>query len=78
LVAQYQRLAKRRGAYKAVVAVAHSVLVIIYHLLRERQPYHDVGADYFAHLDAARLQRHHVHCLEQLGYTVTLTPTQVA
>jgi transposase len=78
LVAQYHRLAKRRGAYKAVVAVAHSVLVVIYHLLRDRQPYRDLGADYFEHLDAAQLQRHHVRRLEQLGYTVTLTPSNVA
>jgi transposase len=78
LVAQYHRLAKRRGAYKAVVAVAHSVLVVIYHLLRDRQPYHDLGADYFDRLDAAQLQRHHVRRLEQLGYTVTLTPSNVA
>jgi len=74
LVAQYQRLAKRRGAFKAVVAVAHSVLVIIYHLLSSKQPYRDLGADYFDKLDNARQERHFVHRLEQLGYTVTLTP----
>lgn len=78
LVAQYRRLAKRRGTHKAVVAVAHSLLVIIFHMLRDRRPYADLGADYFDRLDAARLERHHVHRLEQLGYTVTLTPTSVA
>jgi transposase len=78
LVAQHRRMSKRRGVHKAVVAVAHSVLVIIYHLLRDHKPYADLGADYFDQLDAARLQRHHVHRLEQLGYTVTLTPAEVA
>jgi transposase len=78
LVAQYRRLAKRRGLHKAVVAVAHSVLVIIYHLLRDQRPYADLGADYFERLDTARAERHHVRRLEQLGYTVTLTPAQVA
>jgi transposase len=78
LVAQYRRLAKRRGVHKAAVAVAHSVLVIIYHMLRDQRPYHDLGATYFEHIDTTRLQRHHVRRLEQLGYTVTLTPTQVA
>jgi hypothetical protein len=78
LVAQYRRLSKRRGVHKAVVAVAHSVRVIIYHMLRDHRAYTDLGADYFDHLDAARLQRHHVRRLEQLGYTVTLTPTAVA
>ena len=71
LVAQYQRLVRRRGNYKAVVAVAQSVLVIICHVLRERQPYHDLGADDFDRLETARIERHYVRRLEQLGYTVT-------
>jgi hypothetical protein len=62
----------------AVVAVAHSVLVVIYHMLRDQRPYTDLGADYFDRLDTARLERQHVRRLEQLGYTVTLTPTVVA
>jgi transposase len=78
LVAQYQRLRKRRGVHKAVVAVAHSVLVVIYHMLRDHRPYADLGADYFDRLDAARLEHHHVRRLEQLGYTVTLTPIPAA
>jgi transposase len=78
LVAQYQRLVRRRGKYKAIVAVMHSVLVVIYHVLRDQQPYRDLGADYFDRLDTTRIERHHVHRLEQLGYTVTLTPASVA
>jgi transposase len=78
LVAQYRRLAKRRGVHKAAVAVAHSVLVIVYHMLREQRTYHDLGAEYFDQIDADRLQRHYVRRLEQLGYTVTLTPRQIA
>ena len=78
LHAQYHRLARRRGKHKAAMAVAHSVLVIIYHLLRDKRPYADLGADYFDRLDTARIQQHHVHRLEQLGYTVTLQPTEAA
>jgi transposase len=78
LVTQYRRLAKRRGTYRALVAVAHTLLVVIYHMLRDRRPYAELGADYFDRLDATRLERHHVHRLEQLGYTVTLTPAEVA
>lgn len=74
LSAQFRRIARRRGLYKAIVAVAHSVLVIIYHILRTGQPYADLGPDYFDRLDADRLQRHHVHRLRELGYEVTLTP----
>jgi hypothetical protein len=78
LAAQYRRLSRRRGVHKAVVAVAHSVLVVIYHMLRDQRPYTDLGADYFDRLDSARLERQHVRRLEQLGYTVTLTPAVVA
>jgi len=53
-------------------------LVIVYHVLRTKKPYTDLGSDYFEKLDASRLQRHHVQRLEQLGYTVTLTPKEVA
>jgi transposase len=69
---------RRRGKYQAIVAVMHSVLVIVYHVLRDQQPYHDLGADYFDRLEAARLERQYVRRLEQLGYTVTLTPASVA
>ena len=75
LSAQFHRLARRRGKQKAVLAVAHSVLVILYHLLRDHQPYTDLGADYFDRLDHARLERRYVHQLERLGYAVTLTPS---
>jgi len=74
LHAQYQRLARRRGKYRAILAVAHSVVVIIYHMLRDGRPYADLGPDYFDRLDTARTQQHHVRRLEQLGYTVTLAP----
>jgi transposase len=78
LAAQYHRLARRCGKHKAIVAVCHSLLVVIYHLLRDRRPYQDLGPDSFERLDATRLQRHDVRRLEQLGYDVTLAPTHVA
>jgi len=76
--AQFARPARRRGRAKAIMAVAHSVLVCAYHILRDQEPYHDLGPDYFAKLDATRIERHHIHRLEQLGYTVTLTPKEDA
>lgn len=60
------------------MAVAHSLLRSIYYILRDRQPYRDLGPDHFDRLDTARLERQHVRRLEQLGYTVTLTPRQAA
>src|SRR5262245_13891730 len=76
--AQFRRLTRRRGVYKALIAVAHSLLVIIYHVLKTKRPYHELGPDYFDRLEQAQLERHHVRRLEQLGYTVTLSPTGVA
>jgi transposase len=78
LRAHYNRIARRRGKYKAAVAVAHSALVVIYHVLKTGHPYADLGPDYFDRLDADRVERHHVRRLEHLGYTVTLSPKEAA
>ncbi len=72
LSARYHRLARRLGAQKAAVAVARSLLVIVYHLLTSRAEYADLGGDYFDRLDREALERRHVRGLEQLGYTVSL------
>ena len=78
LSAQYHRLARRIGKKKAAVAVSHSLLVIIYHVLSTKHPYSDLGADYFEQRDSARLTQRSVRQLEALGYTVTLVPKEVA
>lgn len=75
LAAQYWRLAGRRGKKRAAVAVAHSILVITYHLLDRNQPYRDLGGDYFTSRlsDQAHIRRL-ITQLERLGQHVTLTP----
>ncbi len=78
LSAFYHRMARRRGKHKAIAALAHKVLVVIYHILRTKKPYTDLGADYFDQRDRKRIEHHHIHRLEQLGYTVTLSPMEVA
>lgn len=78
LSAQYHRLARRLGKNKAAIAVAHSVLVICYHVLRDKTRYTDLGADYFEKRDTTRLTRRSVQQLEQLGSTVTLVPKEAA
>jgi transposase len=72
---RYRRLARRRGKLKALVAIARSILVIVWHLLADRSTrYHDLGASYHAsRIDKNRKTRNHVRQLEALGYTVTLT-----
>jgi transposase len=76
LSAQYHRLARRLGKLKAAIAVAHSLLIIIYHILSDKRPYRDLGSDYFDSLDKERLTRQALHRLEALGYAVTLTPKE--
>lgn len=76
LSAQYHRLAARRGAKRAALAVGHSILVIVYHLLSNpERTYTDLGADYFLRRDPQRAVRHHVKQLIALGYEVTLGST---
>lgn len=72
LGAQYRRLAARRGKQKAAVAVAHSILVIIWYLLSRGQDYQELGGDYFAQRDRHHLERRLVKQLRRLGYEVEL------
>ena len=69
--AQYRRIAARRGRKRAALAVAHSLLVVAYHLLQGDE-YNDLGADYFDKLAPERLKRNLVARLEHLGYKVRL------
>jgi transposase len=73
---RYRRIVKRRGKLKALVAVARSILVIVWHLLTKRSAhYRDLGAGYYARrIDKDRKTRNHIHQLEALGYAVTLAP----
>ncbi len=74
LAAQYRRLVRRRGRKKATVAVAHSMLVIAYHILKDGTTYRDLGQDYFDKRDTVRLQRRLIARLEALGLRVTVDP----
>jgi len=72
LSAQYHRLARRIGKKRAIVAVSHSVLNIIYHMLRANEDYHDLGPHFFETLDTTRQRDSAVRRLQALGYKVTL------
>jgi transposase len=72
LGARYRRVARRRGAKRALMAVGHTLLVIVYQVLRRREAYRELGADYYDRLQPERLTRQLVHRLEQLGHTVKL------
>jgi transposase len=78
LAAQYRRLAGRRGAKRALVAVAHSILVILYYLLkRPHVAFQELGPLYLEQLDEKHLTRHLVRRLERLGHRVTLEKREV-
>jgi transposase len=74
LAAQYRRLIARRGKKKAAVAVGHSILVAVYHMLRAGTSYHDLGPAHFDERDRKAIEHRLVRRLEGLGYTVTLEP----
>jgi transposase len=72
LAAQYHRLAARRGKKRAIVAVAHSILVIAYHILSRREPYRELGGNHFDERKRESVVNRLVHRLEKLGYQVAL------
>jgi transposase len=74
LQAQYHRLCRRRGKKRACVAVGHSILTIAYSVLRTRQPYRDLGGNYFDQRHNERLKEQLVSRLRRLGYQVTAEP----
>jgi transposase len=73
---RYRRIARRRGANKAIVAVGRSILVIVWHLLADPDArFCDLGAGFYdSRVNADRAKRNHVRQLEALGYKVTLEP----
>lgn len=78
LAAQYQRLVKRMGKKKALVAVGHSILVIIYHVLAQRTSYREMGGDYFDQRHTAQHRARLIRQLEGMGLKVTVEELPVA
>jgi len=78
LAAQYNRLAARRGKKKAIVALAHSILVAVYYILSRREPYRDLGGNYFDERKRESVTNRLVRRLEKLGYAVALEPTCIS
>jgi transposase len=73
---RYRRIARRRGAKRAIVAVGRSILIIVWHLLADPTArFHDLGAGFYdTRINAERIKRNHVRQLEALGYKVILEP----
>jgi transposase len=78
LGARYQRLVPRLGKKKAIVAVEHSILTAVWHMLTHDVDYHDLGGDYFTRRDPERALRRIVRQANALGFTVRFDPIQAA
>lgn len=74
LYAQYQRLKVRRGAKKAILAVAHSMLVSAYYIISRREPYRELGPDYYDRRKPAVTANRLTQRLRKLGFDVIITP----
>lgn len=70
---KYHRLAGRRGKKKAVIAIGHKILVIAYHILRDKVGYKELGATYLDRRNEEKVKRYHINKLIQLGYEVSVT-----
>ncbi|NMO09279.1 IS110 family transposase [Methanobacterium subterraneum] len=71
--AQYQRLVVRRGKNRATVAVAHSMLIAIYHMLKENVSFNDLGSDYYAKFNSEKKANYYLRKLEELGVSVSVS-----
>ena len=78
LAAQYRRIAARRGKKRALIAVGHTILIIVYMILARKQPYQDLGTAHFDQREQQRVERRLVQRLERLGYEVSLQPKALA
>jgi len=76
--AQYRRLAGRRGKKRALVALGHTILVAVYHILKRKAVYQELGHDYFDRHEKDRLLAALVRRLERMGHRVTLEPAEPA
>jgi transposase len=76
LSAQYHHIAFRRGKKRAAVALGHTLLIIIYHIIAEQKVYEELGGDYLDQLDRLGKEKRLVRQLEKLGFEVSLTPTE--
>jgi len=74
LAEQYRRIAKRRGSKRAAIAVAHSILVMIYYLLRNQTTYQEKGETFFEEQERQGAEKRLVRQLTRLGYHVELQP----
>jgi transposase len=78
LSAQFRRIAAKRGKQRAIIALAHTILVAAFYMLQRNEPYREAGAYYFEQANPTALRRYLVKRLELMGHKVILEPTGTA
>ena len=73
--AQYQRIVVRRGANRATVAVAHSMLIAIYHMIKDNLPFKDLGSSYYSKYNTDSKVKYYMKKLQELGYSLPVSVT---
>lgn len=73
--AQYQRLVVRRGANRATVAVAHSIIIAIYHMLNDNVPFNDLGSNYYSKFNTKSKATYYIRKLQELGVNIPVSLT---
>lgn len=74
LYSRYHRIAARRGGKRAIITVAHTMLIAIYHMLIEKVPYCDLGADHYTIINQEKMIRRNLRSLEKLGVNIIIQP----
>lgn len=72
--AKYTKIAARRGGKRALIAIAHSMLLAIYHILKKKEHFMDLGSNYFTSMNAEKIINKNIRSLENLGFEVSLMP----
>jgi transposase len=72
--AKYNKIVSRRGGNRALIAVAHSMLLAIYHILKDKQHFKDLGSNYFTTMNSEKIKNRNIKSLESLGFHVDLMP----
>lgn len=76
LRSKYRKLAPRLGKKRALVAIAHKILVSIYHVLKKKEPYQELGQNYLDQLNKGKIAKHLCKRLEDLGFDIAIAPKE--
>lgn len=72
LSAKYKKLASRIGKKRALIAIAHKILIACYHVIKKQEPYRELGKDYLDQLNKGKIAKYYCKRLEELGFNITI------